>query len=73
MSAFFALFMVAFIAIGALNVLKPRAMARHQMRVRYGAKGDIEFSDTRIMMQRVLSLVILVIGVWWMFTSGFGF
>ncbi|WP_231182590.1 hypothetical protein [Haladaptatus sp. DYF46] len=69
--AFFTLFMVAFVAIGALNVLKPRAMACHQMRVRYGAKGDVEFSDSRIMMQRVISLIILVVGVWWMLTSGF--
>lgn len=68
--AFFTLFMVVFVAIGALNVLKPRAMARHQMRVRYGAKGDIEFSDTRIMMQRLVSLVVLVIGVWTMLSWG---
>jgi hypothetical protein len=70
-SALFTLLMVAFIAIGALNVLKPRAMAQHQMRVRYGAKGDIELSDTRIMMQRLVSLLVLVVGVWTMLSWGF--
>ncbi|GKZ12700.1 hypothetical protein [Haladaptatus sp. T7] len=37
---------------------------------RYGAKGDIVFSDTRNMLQRLVSLIVLVVGVWTMLSWG---
>ncbi|WP_266078037.1 hypothetical protein [Haladaptatus caseinilyticus] len=69
--AVFVLFMVAFVAIGLANVLKPRAMMRYRLKTEYGVEGDIEPSETRIMVQRLLSLLVLIVGVWTMLSWGF--
>ncbi len=60
----FRLFGLLFAALGALNVLRPRAMTSYQIRrrTRGDVEGRIEPTRTRLLVTRVIGGVAVVVG-----------
>jgi hypothetical protein len=60
----FRLFGLLFAGIGALNLLRPRAMTAYQIRQRHGQiDGTIEPSRTRLLFTRVMGGVGIAVGL----------
>lgn len=61
----FRLFGLAFAALGALNVLRPRAMTSYRIRrrTRGEVEGQIEPTRTRLLFTRVVGGLAVVIGL----------
>lgn len=61
----FQLFGLVFAAIGALNLVKPRAMTAYQIRRRTGGQleGSIEPTATRLLFTRLVGAVGILIGL----------
>jgi hypothetical protein len=60
----FRLFGLLFAAIGALNLVRPRAMTAYRIRRRHGeVDGTIEPSRTRLLFTRFMGGVGVVIGL----------
>jgi hypothetical protein len=61
----FRLFGLLFAAVGALNVLKPRAMRSYQIRRRTGGEvdGQIEPTETRLRFTRIVGGFGVLVGL----------
>lgn len=61
----FRLFGLLFAALGALNVLRPRAMTSYQIRRRTGGEvdGQIEPTETRLLFTRIVGGFAVLIGL----------
>ena len=61
----FRLFGLVFAALGALNLLRPRAMTSYQIRrrTRGDVEGQIEPTPTRLLFTRVVGGLAVVIGL----------
>ncbi|MFD1512173.1 DUF6199 family natural product biosynthesis protein [Halomarina rubra] len=59
----FRLFGLLFVAIGVLNVLRPKEMLAWSVKNKYGVQGDVEPSDTRALVQRIVGAFIALFGV----------
>jgi hypothetical protein len=61
----FRLFGLLFVALGALNVVKPRAMTAYQIRRRTGGQieGQIEPTQARLLFTRVIGGVFVLVGL----------
>lgn len=64
-SGMFRLFGLLFAAVGALNLLRPRAMTAYQIRRRTAGQvqGQIEPTQTRLLFTRLMGGVAVVIGL----------
>jgi hypothetical protein len=67
------LFLVAFIAIALLQVLKPREMTSYAIKSRTGTDQRIEPTETRILITRIIGVVAIIFALMMFFQTGFGF
>lgn len=63
--AVFRLFGLLFAAVGALNLLRPKAMTSYQIRRRTGGEvdGQIEPTETRLLFTRIVGGAAVLLGL----------